>query len=402
VSDNVQKDLLKKLLLRSQNRSRLWAAIAALCVGTTLLLLSVMIWWNFRELLYGKNQNDTLGSTYLVIGKKVTDQKMGDATATLFTPQDVDSLARVPQVEDIGLIRSNYFPVYASMGGKLPLSTDLPLQCVPDKFIDKMPADWKWEPGNVYLPIIVSSQFLDDYNYGFAPSQGLPQLSETSVKSIAISLEIGSGDNKETVLAHVVGFSDRISSVLAPESFIEYGNKKYGKPGMTDRLSQLVIKAKDPSDVQFASYLEKHNYTTNPENLRWSRMRAIVEVVTPATGFLALLLMGIGTLVFILFIELTIARAQHSVTLLLQIGYSPRYLSRFMTGRFLPMILGTVLVSMVLAIAGQFAASIAVQPQGLTLSALPGWPVWAALLLSTAILVVLVGKSISDAIKKQV
>ena len=66
------------------------------------------------------------------------------------------------------------------------------------------------------------------------------------------------------------------------------------------------------------------------------------------------------------------------------------------------MILGTVLISMVLAIAGQFAASIAVQPQGLTLSALPGWPVWAALALSTVILLVLVNKSISDAIKKQI
>ncbi len=400
MSDIVQKKMLKKLLLRSQNRSRLWAAIAALCVGTTLLLLSVMIWWNFRELLYGKSQNDTLGSTYLVIGKKVTEQNMGNATATLFTPQDIDSLKIAPQVEDIGLIKSNYFPVYAVMGGKLPLATDLPLECVPDKFIDKMPADWKWEPGSVYLPIIVSSQFLDVYNYVFAPSQGLPQLSEASVKSLALNLKVGSGDNTETVIAHVVGFSDRIGSVLAPESFIEYGNKKYGKPGMSDRLSQLIVKAKDPSDVKFANYLESHNYTTNSQNLRWSKIRAIVEVVTGATGILALLLMGIGTLVFILFIELTIARAQHSVTLLLQLGYSPRYLSRFMTNRFLPMILGTVLASMAIAFAAQVAASIAVQSQGLVLSTLPGWPVWAALLLSTAILIGLVNKSISDAIKK--
>ncbi len=399
MSGDTQKDMLKKLLLRTQNRSRLWAALAALCVGTTLLLLSVMIWWNFRELLYGKNQNDTLGSTFMIIGKRVTEQNMGIANATVFTPQDITDLQHAPQVEDIGIISSNHFPVYAMMGGKLAFATDLALESVPDKFIDKMPAEWKWEAGSKDLPIIISSQFLDIYNYVFAPSQGLPQLSEGSVKSIVLNFKAGSGDQSETYLAHVVGFSDRIGSVLAPQSFIDYGNKKWGKPGVSDAPSQIILKAKDPSDVKFADYLQKHDYNTNPQNLRWSKMRAIVEVVTSATGVLALLLMGIGTLVFILFIELTIARAQNSLTLLLQVGYSPHYLTNFMTGRFLPLVFGSIILSMLITIAGQIITSMAVVSQGLTLPLLPGWPVWVALAISTGILVVLISKAISNAIK---
>ena len=399
MSGDTQKDMLKKLLLRTQNRSRLWAALAALCVGTTLLLLSVMIWWNFRELLYGKNQNDTLGSTFMIIGKRVTEQNMGIANATAFTPQDITDLQRAPQVEDIGIISSNHFPVYAMMGGKLAFATDLALESVPDKFIDKMPAEWKWEAGSKDLPIIISSQFLDIYNYVFAPSQGLPQLSEGSVKSIVLNFKAGSDDQSETYLAHVVGFSDRIGSVLAPQSFIDYGNKKWGKPGISDAPSQIILKAKDPSDVKFADYLQKHDYNTNPQNLRWSKMRAIVEVVTSATGVLALLLMGIGTLVFILFIELTIARAQNSLTLLLQVGYSPRYLTGFMTRRFLPLVFGSIILSMLITIAGQIITSMAVVSQGLTLPLLPGWPVWVALAISTGILVVLISRAISNAIK---
>jgi len=130
-------------------------------------------------------------------------------------------------------------------------------------------------------------------------------------------------------------------------------------------------------------------------------MRAIVEVVVSATGILALLLMGIGTLVFVLFIELTIARAQQSLTLLLQIGYSPHYLSRFMIERFLPMVLGTVVAAMIITIVGQAVASVAVQSQGLVLPLVPGWPVWAALVVSTTILILLISGSISGAIKKQ-
>jgi hypothetical protein len=400
VTDNTQKNILRKLLLRTQHRSRLIAALLALCVGTTLLLLSVMIWWNFRELLYGKNQNDSLGSTFLIVGKKVTQQNMGVPNATVFALPDIDSLKHAPQVQDVGVITSNHFPVYAMMGGKLAFATDMPLESVPDKFIDNLPTDWKWEPGNRDLPIIVSSQFLDIYNYVFAPSQNLPQLSEASVKSIALTLKIGNGEKSELFTAHVAGFSDRIGSVLAPQSFIDYGNQTYGKTGMAYAPSQVIIKAQDPSDTRFTEYLNSHGYSTNSQNLRWSKIRAIVEIVTTATGVLALLLMGIGTLVFILFIELTIARAQHSLALLLQIGYGPHYLSQFMIRRFLPMVIGTTIASMAITVVAQMVAAVAVQSQGLVLPSVPGWPVWTALTVSTTILIVLVSRSISGAIKK--
>ena len=124
-------------------------------------------------------------------------------------------------------------------------------------------------------------------------------------------------------------------------------------------------------------------------------------MVTSATGILALLLMGIGTLVFILFIELTIARAQHSLTLLLQVGYSPHYLSQFMIKRFMPMVLGTVIFSMIITIIAQIVTSGIVKSQGLVLPLIPGWPVWIALIISTGILTLLVTKSISGAIKKR-
>ncbi len=400
MSDKTRKDILNKLLLRTQNKSRLWAALVALCVGSTMLLVSVLIWWNFRELLYGNNENESIASTYLIVGKKVTDQNMGMANATIFTPAEIDELKHAPQVQDVGVISSNHFSVYASMGGKLAFATDMPLECVPDKFIDNMPDAWKWEPGNPNLPIIVSSQFLDIYNYVFAPSQGLPQLSQSSVKNIALNLEVGSDGNKERFTAHVVGFSDRIGSVLAPKSFIDYGNQKFGRPGSTDAVSQLIIKAKDPSDLKFTGYLKAHDYSTNSENLRWSRIRSVVEVVTSATGLLALLLMGIGTLVFILFIELTIAHARSSLTLLLEIGYSPKYLSGFMIARFMPMVIVTILLSMGITCAVQVAASIAIKAEGLSLAPLPGWPVWVALLINLALLAVLISRSISKAINK--
>lgn len=393
-----QKTLLRKLLLRHRSNNRLWAALIALCIGTTLLLLSVLIWWNFREILSGRGSNDSLGSTFLTVGKKVTNEKMGRPEMTLFSPQEIDAMLGAPQVQDVGVLVSNRFPVWATLNTTVAFSTEMFLEAVPDRFIDNRPVDWIWTPGNRTVPIIVSSEFLNLYNYGFALSQGLPQLSQASIQSLAFDLKIGRGQLEETYSARVVGFSDRITSVLVPQTFVDYGNKLFtGRE--TFPPSRLILKVKDPSDKTFINYLETRDYTTNAEQLRWSKLRTVVDAVASATGLLAILLMGIGTLVFILFIELTIARAQESMALLMQLGYSPRYLGRFMLRRFLPLMLAALVLAMWLAMIAQYMAADKLKKMNLNLPHVPGWQVWAALGASALVLLAFVSRAITRAIK---
>jgi len=392
------KKLLRKLLL-SRSNARLWAALLALCIGTTLLLLSVMIWWNFQQLLEGKADNDSLGSTFLTISKKVTDENMARPKVTLFTESDVEAMKNAPQVRDVGTLTSNRFPVYATLNASFGFATEMFLEAVPDRFIDKKPEDWRWQPSSMQVPIILSSDFLNLYNYGFALSKGLPQLSENSIQSLAFDLKIGAGENTVTYRAHVAGFSDRITSVLVPQSFIDYCNKTYANESYTPP-SRLIVRVSDPSDKAFIEYLQAGNYVTNSEQLRWSRLRSVVQVITSATGLLAILLLGMGALVFILFIELTIARAQHSLSLLLQLGYSPRYLGRFMMQHFFPLLLFTSVIAMAIAILVQQNCADWIKQMNLSLPEMPGLPVWIALAVSTLILLVLVSRSIVMAIRR--
>lgn len=395
-----QKQLLRKLLLRNSQSSRLWMALGAVCIGTTLLLLSVMIWWNFREVLEGRRDNDSLGSTFLTINKKVTAENMGIPGATLFQDGEVDAMRGAPQVQDVGVLTSNRFPVYAMFQGTMSFATEMFLEGVPDRFIDKKPDDWYWQEGNTSVPIILSSEFLNLYNYGFALSQGLPQLSETTIKSLAFDLRVGIGESQETYIAHVVGFSDRINSVLVPESFIKFGNKVYGRDTIGAAPSRLIVRVKDPSNIEFTQFLQQRGYTTNAEQLRWNKLRSVVDAVSSGTGILALLLMSIGTLVFILFIELTIARARQSLILLREIGFGPRYLGRFMIRRFVPLIFLTLAISVIIVLSAQFAAAQWAKGLKLTLALVPGWPVWLALTISAGILFLLVSVSIVRAIRR--
>ncbi|RYE23821.1 MAG: ABC transporter permease [Sphingobacteriales bacterium] len=392
--------LLKKLLLQKGNSSRLWVALLALCIGTTLLFLSVLLWWNFKELLNGKSNNDSLGSTFLTIGKKVTDENMGNTSATLFSSAEIEELKNTKQVQDVGILTANRFPVYAIFSDKVGFATEMFLEAADDKFIDAKPGDWNWQDGDSQVPVIISSDFLNLYNYGFALSQGLPQLSESSIKSVAFELKIGRGVNTLTYRAHVSGFSDRISSVLVPQSFIKYHNEIFAA-GSTIAPSRLIIKAKDPSDQDFISYLKSKNYTTNNELLKWNKLRSIVQVVASSTGGLALVIMSISLLVLVLFIELTIAKAEQSLSLLLAIGYSPRYLRKFMTKQFLPPAIAAVVISLGIILVAQVLIAKKVQEFSLILPSLPGWPVFAAFLLVVFLLIITVSRAIQNAIREK-
>lgn len=297
---------------------------------------------------------------------------------------------KAPQVKDIGIITSNHFPAYAAAGGQLSFATDLPLESMPDKFIDTLPPDWQWKPGDRVLPVVLSNQFLDIYNYVFAPGQGLPQLSQSSVKSIGITLKAGN----ESYIAHVTGFSDRINSVLVPQSFMQYANERYAIAGAHTGPTRIILKVADPNNQAFVEYLEKNDYYTSDPNLRWNRIRSIVEVVVGATGILAIIILCISLMVLILFIELTVSRARHSIVLLLEIGYSPAMLSRLLNKKFLPGIVAAMLSALLLVVAIQFGLSKSAGDSGLQLPSVPGTPVLLLFLANLTIISIIVSASI--------
>jgi hypothetical protein len=392
-------DLLHILLLRGTSGRRLWASLIAMSIGLTLLLIAVLIWWNFDQLLHGRASDDSLGSTFLTLSRRVTNENMGHPELTVFSRKDIDDLGHAPQVTDVGLVQALRPGAYMSMeiAPGAGFSTVIILESVPDRFMDKRPAEWGWQPGSATIPVILSSSFLSLYNYAFAPSQGLPQLSEETIKVIPFKLTIGGGTSAMTYIAHVAGFSDRITSVLVPESFVQYAN---GGQGAAATASRLIVKVTDPSSAAFAAYLESHGYVTNSEMLRWSRLRAIVQVVAIITGVLALLLLGVSLLVFVLFIELTIARARHSVQLLQEIGYSPSSLKSYLTARFLPLLFGAIGFALILAILSQLAAHFLGSGSGLNFAAFPGWPMWVCLLLVCVLLLVQMRSAIGKALQR--
>lgn len=340
-------------------------------IGVLLLLLAVAAWSVFQQVLVSKGKDDSL-SSYIVIGKKVTDDMMGRGERALFSPHDVEGLRKLRAVQDLGPLTANVFPVSAQMGGRLGFYTEMFLGAVEDKYLDVLPEEWSWQPGQPLLPIIVSNDFLHLYNYGFALSQGLPQLSPSSIKALPFEIDVDRGKHK--FRARIVGFTDRVGSVLVPLPFMQAMNREAGQQDQAPQ-SRWILKVNDPSDKDLVDYLEKNGYTTNEEQLKWSKARAIVQVIVSFVGIVALVVIGMSVLSFVLFVETTVRRSAAHIVLMKQLGYASRSLGRLLFGYFFPWMASAVLLAVLLALGTIGLGASAIGTMGLEVHWAPQWKI---------------------------
>lgn len=339
--------LLKKLIRSGAGRKRYFMAVTGLSVAILLILSAVQLQANYQELLHSKNNKDSIAN-FLVINKTLTDQNIG---ATGLNEKDLADLRDQPFVEEVGLLMPSRFKAsIQSSSERFPFYTDIAFEAVPDAFIDVSGKDWTWEEGKPYVPIIVPNMFLDFYNFQFSFSQNLPQLTQQVVKMIGFRINIYGAHGMTTFNGRIVGFSDRISSLLVPQPFMDWANKTYG--GREDvKPSRVIIRTKDPGNPQLVDYLQQKQLATDNDKTRFSRYRQVVDLVVHLSWLTGAVMLVFALLIFTLFIQLTVASCKEEVILLLTLGASPLQLRRFLLRLFLPanflvVILGLVVVSL--------------------------------------------------------
>lgn len=304
---------------------------AGLAIALLLILIAVQVQVNYNELLYGKTNQDSIAN-FLVINKKLSGN---DPTNTI-SNEEITKLKKQPFVDAMGQLTSSRFRVSAqSPSDQFPFYTELFFESVPDTFIDVKSKDWKWEEGSPIVPLIVPNQFLDMYNFGFAPSQNLMQLTQPMVMAIPVVLNIEHGGQVIKFTGRVVGFSDRIASVLVPQSFLDWANKRFGGQQQT-QPSRVVIKTNDPGNPKLVEYLRENNLVTDADKTRFSKYRQIVNTIVNASWITGAIMLLFALLVFSLFIQLTISSARQEIALLITLGTSPRQLQRFLMKQFVP------------------------------------------------------------------
>jgi|688.fasta_scaffold202370_3 hypothetical protein len=332
-------------ILKDKTTKKQWLSLSALFIGFFLLLLSIQLYTNVSEILNGKQQKEDQYD-YLVINKVITNSMMGDNSKSYFTEGEINDFKSIHSIQEFAPIVSNQFPIAASTTGDLGFYTQLFFESVPENYLDVTPSTWQWTEGNITVPIILSSDFLNLYNFGFALSQGLPQLSEESIQALSFELTIGQAPNTEVYRAEIAGFSQRYSSVLVPLSFMKYANQKFGdnKPQHTSRI---ILQTKEADDPALAQYLKNKNYSTQNEKLKMSKIKSVVQLVFGALGLLGLFVTSLAFFLMSLYLELKITRSSHKLQLLSLLGYKPSILHHHFTHSILKSIALLILCSLV-------------------------------------------------------
>lgn len=332
---------IARLLNTGENRLSKIGSYTGLGVGMLLLFCCAQMFINLQQLIKDKNLRKN-GFDYISISKNITNQNMGSDNR--FNKADIEALKKQPFITAVAPLISNQFRAKASAGNILPFSTDLFLESIDDEFIDTLPPGFKWQPGQVDVPIIFSSDYLEIYNV-FAPAQELPQLSQATIQSVNITLECFSPLGIQSFRGHIVGLSDRINSILVPKSFLTWANLHYGN-SENPEASRLYLKTNDANNADLLNYLQQKDYRVNKDKTKFGRVKQVLQAVLSGMAVFSVLVILLAMLLFSFYLQLMIARSKDNLQLLVTLGYSPQWLGKTVSQKWVPVYAIIILIAL--------------------------------------------------------
>ena len=345
-------------------------------VGILLLLSSLQLFINIQNLLNNANPRKSGGSDFISITKTVTNETMGQPEKNLFNQADIEELKRQPFIEDAAPLLGNQFRVQASAGSVIPFSTDLFIEALDKEFLDTVPPNFTWAPGQESLPIIFSADFLELYNV-FAPAQAYPQVSEETMSAIQIIVTcFGPMGERYNFRGHIVALTSRVNSVLVPQEFLTWANQRFGT-GDQGLTSRVFIKTADANDPAFLRYLDEKNYKVNKDKIKFGRVKSVLQMVVSGLGVFGLLVVVLALMLFSFYLQLIIARSKDNLQLLLLLGYEPRWLSRVVAQKWIPVYVVIVLSALVVTSLVQYGVWMYTHQMESSVQPFLHWSVWA-------------------------
>ncbi len=323
--------VIKNIFKNKTHKFQFGLSITGIFIGLFISFLTVILFVNLQE--NKANNDDVFGENTVIIQKRVTSFTSLGLNNTSFSQSDLSLLKGKSFILDLAPFESADYEVGMSEnpGDGLPgFYANMFLQSVPNRFIKGIDMDkWIWENENDIVPIILPRDFLTLVNYGIAPSQGLPQISEDLIKSVRLRIHLIGDHSRGVVLGQVVGFSAQISSVLVPESFIEYSNNKYGaSKGVKQNYSRLFLKIEEGAHNELANLMEEMNLDISENSLSISKIKTYLMNVLMVFMLFAMLILLLSVFVLLQFLQLIVANKKKDIALLMKLGYYPKQITQ--------------------------------------------------------------------------
>ena len=318
--------MIWKLLKQHINPSQLLGFSLANVCGMVIVLLAIQF---YRDVLPAFTQGDSfLKGDYVIVSKKISTLGTLVGKQTTFSTRDIEEIEEQPFVKRVGSFLPSQFKVMAGMGLQgVTMSTDLFFESVPDAYVDVQSDRWKFDPESGIIPIIIPRNYLNLYNFGFAQSRNLPQLSEGVIGMVNLDIRMAGNGQVGQMKGRIVGFSSRLNTILVPEAFIRWANARYGT-GKEAEPSRLVIEVSNPADERIVQFFQQKGYEQEGNELEAGKTTWFLKVVVGVVLSVGLLISVLSFYILILSVYLLLQKNMRKLETLLLIGYSPVQVAR--------------------------------------------------------------------------
>lgn len=331
--------LVWKLLRQHISTAQLLGFFLANLVGMLIILLALQIYVDTKAL--SKNTDILMREDFLIVSKKISSLAAITSKAPSFSATEIAELQNQPFVEELAPFSTSNFKVYAyfDAGRGQNFGTQMFFEAVPDQFIDVQSKRWTYTPGDDFIPLILPKTYLDLYNYGFAQSRQMPRLSESILSSINLRIFIQGNGHRDEFNARIVGFSNRLQTILVPQAFLDYANPLYqnqpsdlnptsSRQNPTKQPSRLILRLSNRADQSLATFLHERDYQTDADKLQDSQNHYLLNLFVTILLSVGLLISSLSFYILMLSIFLLLQKNSRKLQNLLLIGFTVNRIAR--------------------------------------------------------------------------
>jgi hypothetical protein len=326
---------------------------AGLFIAFILVLSCLQLYENANR-LFGNKSSDS--NYWLTFSKKLTPDNIGRKELLGFNENDIAKLKQWKEVKNVYPFSANEFKASANGGDFIPFYTDLYFEGLDLKAIDTPITEDEFQVKDNEIPIIISREYLNLYNYGFALNQGLPQISEDFAKKIEVNINIVVNKENKSYKGRMVGLSDRIHSVLIPKKFLDSMNLAE-KPQLAHQpkiYNRVLVQVQDSGDEELISKMKENNYESNQESLRSAKIKSKLFLVLKIIAVLGIFIFALCLYIIVSFIKIQFLEKQEEVSIKNSLGYSPKKMVGDISRRFSINLMFVLILSLGLIAGGQY------------------------------------------------
>lgn len=318
--------MLRKLLRQNISKTQLFGFAISNFIGLTIVLLSIQLYTDLRPMFNGSNS--VLKKDFFVITKNISVlNTIGVSTG--FSAVDIKEIEQQPFVRRVGSFSSSQFEVYGGISASgMSFGADLFFEAIPTEFIDIQSERWRFDEQSRFVPIIVPQNYLDLYNFGFATSRQMPNISGGMVQMVKFDLNIAGNGLLERFEGGIVGFSNRINTILVPEAFMNWANNRFA-PQKSKTPARLIVEISNITDPTIATFFKERGYKIEGENQTVGRMAYFLRIAFVVCLLIGIVIFALSFVILVLSIYLILQKNRDKIVNLRLAGYSKKSVVAF-------------------------------------------------------------------------